>query len=141
MPLRRALLAGLAAAAIVVAVVLVVRHSHALPSGPQAIAWDRETCSECHMLIRDARFAAQLQTADGAVRSFDDPGCMMVYLQHQRPKIHALWFRDSQSDQWLREEEAGFLRSAQTPMGHGWAVVRKGTPGARSMSEALKGVS
>lgn len=117
-----------------------VHQSQALPAGPQPAGWDRESCTECHMLISDRRFAAQLQTADGAIRNFDDPGCLMLYVVHQHTPVHAVYFLDSKSGQWLRSEEAGFVRSTNSPMGRGLAVVRKAVPGALSYFQVLRNI-
>lgn len=104
--------------------------------GPVAIAYDHEACTHCHMLIGDPRYAAQLITTEGDVRSFDDPGCLLVYLAEQHPHVRALWFRDSRADRWLSGADTRFLPGAQTPMGWGFAAVPAGTPGALSLDEA-----
>ncbi len=129
--------AGLLALAVVFIIGFAVRRAQALPEGPQLVGWDREGCAECHMLIGDKHFAAQLQTATGEVLNFDDPGCLMTYIAEQHSQIHALYFRDSKSDEWLTSEQAGFVLTAQSPMGYGLACVRKSAPGALSYSGAL----
>src|SRR6185436_17764415 len=50
-----------------------------IPDAPTAIAYDREACAHCHMLIGDPRYAAQLVTEAGDVLDFDDPGCALRY--------------------------------------------------------------
>lgn len=130
----------LALLAAVSVVSFAVHRSQALPAGPQPIGWDRESCTECHMLISDRHFAAQLQAADGAIRNFDDPGCLMLYVAHQRTRVHAMYFLDSKSGQWLRSEEAGFARSTNSPMGRGLTVVRKTVSGALSYAQALQNI-
>jgi hypothetical protein len=122
------------------AIAFAVHQSRALPNGPQALAWDRESCLECHMLISDKRFAAQLQTANGAIRNFDDPGCLMLYVTRTHPEVRAIYFRDSQSGNWLLATDAGFVPSASTPMGHGLAAVRKNSAGAIPYQQAMKEV-
>ncbi|HSU30598.1 MAG TPA: hypothetical protein VLJ11_05140 [Bryobacteraceae bacterium] len=126
--------------AIVVALSVIgfaVYRLQALPGGPQAVAWDRENCTECHMLISDRHFTAQLQTADGQTRNFDDPACLMKYVERQHPPVHTIYFRDSQSGAWLRSEETGFV-TGHSPMGHGLAAVSNATPGALSYAAALE---
>lgn len=130
-------LAGLLTLVVLLIIGLAVHRAQALPEGPQLVGWDREGCAECHMLISDRHFAAQLQTATGEVLNFDDPGCLMTYVADQHPKIHALYFRDSRSGEWLSAEEAGFVPTAQSPMGYGLACVRKTSPGAISYSGAF----
>ena len=58
-------------------------------SQPAPIAFDREPCAHCRMLISDPAFAAQLENADGEVASFDDPGCLLAALSYL-PIYHAM---------------------------------------------------
>lgn len=102
-----------------------------LPEGPVDIVWDQEVCGHCKMHIGDPRFAAQLQTTDGQVSSFDDPGCLAEALQAHPGGVHALYFRDYDSDRWLTEAEAGFLPVEDSPMGYGIRAVSKDRPGAQ----------
>ena len=94
----------------------------AIPDAPTAIAYDRETCAHCHMLIGDPRYAVQLVTGDGDVFDFDDPGCALRYLAEVRPVIHRLWFRDAHGDRWIASGDVRFARGADTPMGSGLAA-------------------
>jgi len=100
------------------------------PEGPRPIAWDREPCAHCRMLISDPAFAAQLQLADGTVESFDDPGCLFARLAAQPGPVHALWFHHLREDRWLRGDAVAFVRVAPTPMDFGFGAVDPGTPGA-----------
>lgn len=100
------------------------------PEGPQPIAWDREPCAHCHMLISDPAFAAQLHETDGAIESFDDPGCLFAYLEARAPRVHALWFHHLREDRWLRGDGVAFVRGATTPMDFGFGAVDPGTPGS-----------
>ena len=104
--------------------------------GPTSIAYDHEACAHCHMLIGDPRYAAQLVTEAGDVLDFDDPGCLLVYLAEQHPRVRALWFRDSRADRWLGGDEVRFVPGAATPMGWGLAAVSAETPGALSLEAA-----
>jgi copper chaperone NosL len=106
------------------------------PEGPQPIVWDREPCAHCRMLISDPAFAAQLHTTDGAVESFDDPGCLFARLAARRPAVHALWFHHVREDRWLRADAVAFERVDPTPMDFGLGAVDAGTPGALSLEQA-----
>ncbi len=54
------------------------RPRSADPDAVEPVAWDRAVCARCSMLVgASARFAAQLQTEDGTVLDFDDPGCLL----------------------------------------------------------------
>jgi hypothetical protein len=119
------------------AVLAFALHACGPPEGPQPIAWDREPCAHCRMLISDPAFAAQLHTADGTVESFDDPGCLFARIEARQPHVHALWFHHSREDRWLPGDHVAFVRGAKTPMDFGFGAVDPGTPGSIP-SEAVR---
>ena len=134
---RWKLLIGLAlGAAAIAAIVIVVRFTQRLPAGPVPIVWDREACAECHMHVGEPRFAAQLQSKDGAVWNFDDPGCLLHYLATRKPDVHAMYFRHLREDRWLPREGVGFITVEATPMGYNLGAVEAGAPGALSFDAA-----
>lgn len=107
-----------------------------LPEGPVPVVWDGEVCGHCKMHVGDPRFAAQLQTAQGEVLNFDDPGCLLDYLQARDIAAHAIYFRNHAADGWLSEAEVGFLPVEDSPMGYGIAAVPKDTPEAQNIDWA-----
>lgn len=127
----------LAAATVLAVGVLLTRLNQVtLPEGPVDIVWDREVCEHCKMHVGDPRFAAQLQTTDGEVVSFDDPGCLVDYLHEHPTDPHALYFRDYDGDRWLSQDEVGFFPVEDSPMGYGIRAVGKETPGAHDWTWA-----
>ena len=107
------------------------------PTGPVPIDWDRANCAECKMAISDRNFAAQLQTREGEVYNFDDPGCLFVFLKkHPDLKVRAIYFWSYTTKKWLRESETAFIRVERSPMGYGIASVPKGTPNSFSIQKA-----
>lgn len=130
----KVLLLGLAA---VVAVMAFMRFNEAtLPEGAVPVVWDSEVCGHCKMHVGDPRFAAQLQTTEGDVLNFDDPGCLFDYLDSHTASVHALYFRNHLEDGWLSASEAGFLPVDESPMGYGIRAVPKGTPDAQDIDWA-----
>ena len=110
------------------------------PRGPRPIAWDHEACAECKMSIGLPRYAAQIQTTDGRVLDFDDPGCLMTYERQERPSEAAAWFHGPKG--WIAAEHVGFVKGGPTPMGYGLvAVDRRSTPGAMTLDEARAAVA
>jgi copper chaperone NosL len=105
-------------------ILLIAACSGGVPNGPQPIAYDKEPCTYCHMLIGDPHYAAQLITADGDVLDFDDPGCLDHYVADHHPSIAHIYYRDAHADRWLTAEEAVFEPGASTPMGWGSAATR-----------------
>jgi hypothetical protein len=108
--------------------------------GPQPIAWDREPCAHCRMLIGDPAFAAQLQTADGVVASFDDPGCLLS-AEAAHAGVRARWFHHVSEDRWIPGDRVGFVRVPRTPMGFGLGAVDAGEPGSLSLADAREAVA
>lgn len=127
---------ALVAAATFAAAVLTLRFTQRLPSGPVPIVWDREACAECRMHVGEPRFAAQLQTRDGLVHNFDDPGCLLRYLSTRRPDTHALYFRHLREDRWLTREGVGFVPVDASPMGYNLGAVDAAGAGALSFEAA-----
>ncbi len=113
-----------------------MRFTQRLPSGPVLIVWDREACAECHMHVGEPRFAGQIQTKDGQVLNFDDPGCLLRYHAQRRPAVHAMYLRHFRKDRWLRAEEASFVLADGSPMGYDLAAVDATEPGALPFSAA-----
>jgi hypothetical protein len=135
--MRREVILG--AIVVVGSLVAFVLHAQRLPEGPEPIAWDREACAHCRMLIGEPGFAAQLQTRDGQVLSFDDPGCLFEHLGDEVAGVHAIWFHHADEDRWLRAEETGFRRVARSPMGFGLAAVALDEPHELTVEAARRG--
>ena len=69
--------------------------------GPRAVAWDREACAHCRMLVSEPAFAVQARAADGTAVAFDDPGCYFAWREEAGAGVSEVWFRHLQpvSDQ------------------------------------------
>jgi NosL len=129
-----------AAVLAVAAVGYLLARTQALPRGPQPIVWDQEACAHCRMSISSPRSAAQLQTQDGRVLDFDDPGCLMAYVAANRPHIHAVYFHAYDGGRWLAQPDAAFVPVTRTPMGYDLGAVPRGTPGALDYAAAVRRV-
>jgi copper chaperone NosL len=106
------------------------------PLAPEPIAFDREPCRHCRMLISDPAFAAQLRTEAGETLAFDDPGCLIRYRQEHAPAVRAAWFHHLSEDRWIPESEVAFVPVPATPMDFGLGAVEAGTPGSISLGAA-----
>lgn len=141
---RRGILlqAALAAAALLAAALFAraLIEARRPPDGPAPIAWDREACAHCGMLISDRGFAAQLHTAAGLVTSFDDPGCLLRYEATRAPDVHARWFHHHGEERWIEGAQVAFLPVPRSPMGYGLAATDAGVAGALSLEEARERV-
>ena len=98
----------LVAAFVAIVLTFVRLNQVALPQGAVPVVWDGEVCGHCKMHVGDPRFAAQLQTPDGDVLNFDDPGCLFDYLQSHDVAVHAL----------RSLEGEGYLPEAVLPLHH-----------------------
>lgn len=132
---RRAVLVTLVMILGVAAAGYALRRSEALPSGPEPVIWDREQCAECRMSVSERAYAAQLQTTDGQVLNFDDPGCLFRYARDAQSAIHAVYYRHVREDRWLAEADAAFIESGPSPMGFNLGAVPAGTAGSRNAAE------
>ncbi len=108
--------------------------------GPAPIAFDRTPCAHCGMLVGDPRFAAQLQTAEGEVLAFDDPGCLLRWREEHPEAVTAVWFHHVHEDRWLRESEVAFVAVPDSPMGFEIGAESAGSPGAFDLAEAYERV-
>jgi hypothetical protein len=136
-PAALAILVAVAALGFVASQVLDASTEH---DGPVDVVWDREVCAHCRMHIGDPAFAAQIQTADGAVLSFDDAGCAFELVAAAELTVRATWFRHHAADRWLGEDEVAFVEVAQSPMGYGFAATDADTPGSLPLAEVRRRV-
>ena len=108
-----------------------------LPTDVVPVAWDHAACAHCRMHVGERGFAAQLQLTDGRVLDFDDPGCLVSWLETSNAPVHATWLHHHTEDRWLRRAEAGFVAVTPTPMGFGLAAVDASAPGAIGWDAAV----
>lgn len=90
---------------------------------PPTIAYGRDVCAECHMIISEARFAAAYRTTDGTEYKFDDIGDMLVHGERTHQLEDAtVWVHDFETEEWLDAHAAFYgvgTAGADTPMGRG----------------------
>jgi hypothetical protein len=133
--LKTVIRAALVVAVGVAAALFFILRSEALPSGPVDVVWDHTQCAECRMSVSERAYAAQLQTEDGQVLNFDDPGCLFRYGIHNDIAVHAVWYRHVREDRWVAEAKAAFVESGPSPMGYDLGAVDAGTEGAQPAAE------
>jgi hypothetical protein len=111
--------AGLVMSAMVYGVTLAQRR----PEGPVEPIWDREACAHCRMHVGERAFAAQLQTEEGEVLFFDDPGCLLLHAERAAKAPRAMYFRHATEDRWILAAQVRFTHVKTTPMGFGLAAT------------------
>ncbi|WP_051331026.1 nitrous oxide reductase accessory protein NosL [Aneurinibacillus terranovensis] len=95
---------------------------------PQPIDEAVDTCTKCHMAIKNNGYAAQYITEDGKNVKFDDLGCMQTYIKdHPNVKVAAEFVEDSQSKEWIQLKDASyvFAMDVPTPMGYGMHAFKE----------------
>jgi copper chaperone NosL len=116
------LIAGLGILLLIASFYLVACQQEIIAPKEPEIAYGRDQCDECGMIISEERFASALQLRNGKYRKFDDTGEMIKYqINHSDAEILAWWVHDYESLEWIRGEKAYFVKSPsmQTPMGTG----------------------
>lgn len=95
---------------------------------PVEITFGEEACALCRMQISDRTFAAEIVDSDGRVIKFDDIGCSFRFEADGRLQAPAAarFVTGYESKEWLRAEQAWFVRSAgmKTPMTSGIVAFR-----------------
>jgi hypothetical protein len=112
--------------------------SSKLPDGPADVVWDKAACAACGMHVGEPPFAAQLIDQGGRLHTFDDPGCLFLFVEEHRPAVHGIWFRHHTEARWIGADKVAFALVDKTPMGFGIAAVDLGTPGAIEHDEARR---
>ena len=103
---------------------------------PPEIVYGQDLCSQCGMVIGEARFASATLLTNGEYLKFDDVGEMLAYhKKHPEAQVKAWFVHDYLSEDWARGEAAFFVKSAslQTPMGTG-IVAFKNRPDAEKFA-------
>lgn len=131
-------LLGVVVAVIGGAVTWSVLASQKPGDGPASIVWNKTPCAACGMHVGEPRFAAQATTVDGRVHAFDDPGCLFLWLDEQRPAVHSMFFRHGAEERWIPANRVGFVLADKTPMGFGLAAVDASARGAIDFDEARR---
>ena len=88
------------------------------------------------MSVSDPAFACQLQTQDGRIFDFDDPGCLWAFQAKEHMAPRAIFYAQNPPGNWLSEDGAAFLKGLRSPMGFGMKVVPRGTADALSPGDA-----
>ena len=103
--------------------------------GPEPIAYGRDACDYCRMVISDARYGAELVTAKGKVRRFDSIECLAAYYLQVRAEgqVRSLWVTDfARPGTLVPAADAQYVRAAGpgSPMGMGLTALGPQADGA-----------
>ncbi len=77
----------------------------------------------CKMLITKERNTAQVVSPEGKTWFFDDPGCMVLWLQDKGFKNEAkLWVHSMDTDKWIDAKIASYGVKDKTEMHYGFGA-------------------
>ena len=95
------------------------------------------TCPQCHMPLKSLTDSTQLIFKDGRVEVFDDPGCMVLWMEEQKidPSKVALWVYTRDTHRWIDAKKAHYSQTDPTPMGYGFGAYEKSAAGRLSFEE------
>lgn len=77
----------------------------------------------CKMLIIEQRNSSQVVSPDGETWFFDDPACMVLWLQDKTFKDTAkIWIHSIDTEQWIDARKAWYGRADETAMHYGFGA-------------------
>ncbi|MEX2315271.1 MAG: nitrous oxide reductase accessory protein NosL [Thermomicrobiales bacterium] len=111
-------------ATLLAALTLTACGDEASAADPPELKVGETTCSRCHMIISDERFASGLTFEAADALLYDDLGEMVMVIQHEDPHADYVWVHDYESKEWIDAADAWYVASAEimAPMGSGLAA-------------------
>lgn len=89
----------------------------------------------CKMLIKTQVNSSQVIAPDGNTWFFDDPACMVLWLQDKAFKHTAkLWIYSIDTHQWIDAKKAWYGRADETAMHYGFGAREKQIKGSIDFS-------
>lgn len=115
---RLVIAAGLLTAAVVLAVLVLGPRPG---EGPEPIAYGRDTCAQCRMILSRPGFAGELRDARGVLTKYDDVGCLLQAMIARHGEMPGAWVEDHAGGELVPLLGATLVRvpATDTPMGRG----------------------
>ncbi len=93
---------------------------------PLPIKLNATNDTQCKMLIKSLRNAVEVIAPDGRTWFFDDPGCMVLWLQDKKWKDRAkLWVHTLDTKRWIDAQKAWYGIKDATAMHYGFGAREK----------------
>jgi len=82
---------------------------------------------QCGMEVEKMLHASEVILKDGRTFIFDDPGCMVLWLNknHYKPKDVKLWTYSDDTHRWIDAKKAHYTLTDSTPMHYGFGAYEK----------------
>lgn len=88
------------------------------PPAPRDVALGVDICEFCHMSVDEPDFAAQWVSDDGRQLVFDEPGCLIAWLDEHPDARGTAFVADAEGSGWLAADHATFVHGGvSTAMG------------------------
>ena len=96
---------------------------------PLPIKLNKTNDTQCAMLIKTQKNAAEVVAPDGRTWFFDDPGCMVLWLKDKPFKDKAtLWVHTIDTNRWVDAKKAKYrIDFFHSAMHYGFGAVEKET--------------
>lgn len=115
---------------------LLAACSTASAAGPREVVAGVDACDYCHMTADDPALAAQWVGADGEIRVFDEPGCLVAWLAERPDAAGEAWVADAAGGGWVPAAEARLVvGGARTGMGFDVVAFRDPAAAAARAAE------
>lgn len=96
-------------------------------TGPAEVAFDRDVCERCQMVISDRLHATQVRLEqERGAHLFDDLGCALLWLDARDATPREIWVRSPAGDAWIDGRTARYQAGRNTPMGYGLGPAADG---------------
>ena len=110
-----------------------------LSKKPLPIKLNKTNDTECAMLIKTQRNAAEVVAPDGRTWFFDTPGCMVKWLQNKKWKDNVkLWVHTIDTNRWLDAKQAKYGIKDKDEMGYGFGARENETKDTIDFNEMQK---
>jgi len=105
---------------------------------PLPIKLNKTNDTQCAMLIKSNRNAAQAIAPDGRTWFFDDPGCMVLWLKNKpfKEKVK-LWVHTIDTNRWIDAKKAKYGVTDHTEMHYGFGAREKETNSTIDFNEMM----
>ncbi len=94
---------------------------------PLEVKDNQVQCPQCNMFLVGKQHTAQAITADGKTHFFDDPGCLVLWIEKSAKEDKKLvgWVYTLDSKSWIDSKSAFYSIDDSTPMHYGFGAYEK----------------
>jgi hypothetical protein len=93
------------------------------------VEFENAKCNECKMDIHSKEHTTQLIDKSGKAHFFDDVGCMVLWIEKQKPTISSLWVFTKDTKRYIKIDNAKFLPNEKSPMGYNFGIYENSKDG------------